>query len=81
MTLALPVPAASQAKLGIIVKARPKLRGCKDERTEKERGEEEEKEGEEEEGGVGGGRRGGIREGKLERERKTMDMCVEGNTF
>lgn len=51
MTLAPPVPASSQAKLGMIVKARPKLRGCKDERTEKERGEEEEKKGEEEGGG------------------------------
>ena len=50
MTLALPVPGASHANLGIIVKSWPKPRGWREEKTEKERGGGEENEGEEEGG-------------------------------
>lgn len=61
MTLALPVPGASHANLGIIVKSWPKPRGWREEKTEKERGGGEENQGEEEGGeeeeeGEGSGR-------------------------
>ena len=50
--LALPVPGASHANFGIVVKSWPKPRGWREERTEKERGRGEE-EKEREEGGGG----------------------------